>query len=205
MTRSLFLSSAAPVLAASVVITVPAAAGECGDPGCIANIEDSDGASIVDGTDLGLLLSEWGARGACSNLDDQDGLRITNGADLGVLLAAWGACPSGSACAMADHDCCVAGGPGCTDTECCETLCDLDPFCCEIAWDSVCVLAAGELCVRCAFPCPPSDHDCCSEGVPGCTWLACCGLVCTADPFCCETWWDSLCVNIALTECAECP
>lgn len=44
---------------------------------------------VVDGNDLGQLLSSWGAAGGPTDLD-QDG--ITDGNDLGQLLARWGSC-----------------------------------------------------------------------------------------------------------------
>ena len=52
---------------------------------------DLTGDAIVDGADLGLLLSAWsGARvgGADLNLDG-----VINGADLGLLLSQWGPTP----------------------------------------------------------------------------------------------------------------
>lgn len=48
---------------------------------------DLDGNGIVDGADLGELLSAWGTSEA-----DLDGDGTTDGADLGSLLAEWGAC-----------------------------------------------------------------------------------------------------------------
>ncbi len=46
---------------------------------------------IVDGADLGILLSEWGPVNPSTN-SDLDGSGNVNGADLGLLLANWGAC-----------------------------------------------------------------------------------------------------------------
>jgi hypothetical protein len=47
--------------------------------------------------------------------------------------------------------CCqVNGGPGCTDPECEACVCGIDPFCCDVQWDSLCV---GEAQNRCADPC----------------------------------------------------
>jgi probable HAF family extracellular repeat protein len=48
-------------------------------------VGDLDGNGVVDGADLGLLLSAWGGGGPA----DLDGNGIVDGADLGVLLAAW--------------------------------------------------------------------------------------------------------------------
>lgn len=46
---------------------------------------DLDGDGHVDGADLGILLSQWGAAGSA----DLDGSGTVDGADLGALLAAW--------------------------------------------------------------------------------------------------------------------
>ncbi len=50
-----------------------------------ANPADLNGDGLVNGADLGNLLSGWGQRGAT----DLDGDGTTNGADLGVLLGSW--------------------------------------------------------------------------------------------------------------------
>jgi hypothetical protein len=47
---------------------------------------DLNGDGVVDGADLGLLLSEWSRSGGVADLNG-DG--VVNGADLGLLLAAW--------------------------------------------------------------------------------------------------------------------
>ena len=46
---------------------------------------------VIDGADIGLLLSSWGYCGASCPCDiDQDGK--VNGADLGLVLSGWGSC-----------------------------------------------------------------------------------------------------------------
>jgi len=50
--------------------------------------EDLTGDGVVDGADLGVLLSQWGFGGPA----DFDGDGEVSGADLGALLAAWGPC-----------------------------------------------------------------------------------------------------------------
>jgi hypothetical protein len=46
---------------------------------------------IVNGADLGVMLSAWGnCTGGCAADLNRDG--VVNGADLGVMLSAWGAC-----------------------------------------------------------------------------------------------------------------
>jgi hypothetical protein len=51
-----------------------------------AIVGDLNGDGVVDGADLGILLSEWGGPGA-----DLNGDGVVDGADLGILLAAWSA------------------------------------------------------------------------------------------------------------------
>jgi hypothetical protein len=36
--------------------------------------------------------------------------------------------------------------PGCSDRVCCETVCGLDPFCCEVAFDAACASLARAIC-----------------------------------------------------------
>ncbi len=36
--------------------------------------------------------------------------------------------------------------PGCSDEECCETVCAFDPFCCVTNWDGLCATAAATSC-----------------------------------------------------------
>lgn len=60
--------------------------------GCLADAcgpADLNSDGVVNGGDLGILLSAWGGGGAAADLDG-DG--TINGADLGALLAAWGPC-----------------------------------------------------------------------------------------------------------------
>ena len=38
----------------------------------------------------------------------------------------------------------------------------------------------------------------------GCTDVACCQVVCTADPMCCTVAWDALCALVAQQNCTQC-
>jgi hypothetical protein len=66
----------------SVTVTLSATI----DPGAPGNPADLNGDGVVDGVDLGVLLSGWGGDGT----SDLDGNGITDGLDLGILLANWG-------------------------------------------------------------------------------------------------------------------
>jgi predicted outer membrane repeat protein len=58
-------------------------------PSCCLGDIFSDG--LVNGGDLGILLSQWGQSGVASDLDANG---IVDGADLGLLLSGWGPCPN---------------------------------------------------------------------------------------------------------------
>lgn len=53
-------------------------------------------------------------------------------------------------------DCCVPnfGTPGCKDSDCCNAICAVDPFCCNVEWDDICVDQALTGCEACLFECP---------------------------------------------------
>jgi hypothetical protein len=111
---------------------------------------------------------------------------------------------SGEACS---HDVCEPGAPlesGCST--CATTVCDADPFCCEVFWDRICVQEAEQLC---GDTCAGCAHDLCVQGEPlEASCDACAATVCEADPFCCTTAWDSRCITestqLCGQECAEC-
>lgn len=64
-----------------------------------------------------------------------------------------------------------------------------------------------ENCVNCPADCGTCSGDCCtSNGTIGCDALGCQDCVCTLDPFCCNTNWDSVCAAEAAVDCVEaCP
>ena len=101
------------------------------------------------------------------------------------------------------------GLPGCADENCCESVCEIDRFCCEVSWDSACVgLARGldecKLTVTCGSE---GGRNCFLPNyLPGCTDVdgsgTCCTRICTEyDPFCCEARWDDICVIQAIDYC----
>lgn len=128
-------------------------------------------------------------------------------------VAAAAACYASSPCGADSGDCCTVNDlPGCQDVACCTTVCDADPFCCDSAWDTLCVQQAASLC---QLPCEGqvgcggiASGSCCSfgTGLPGCAQADCCKTVCDFDHVCCEDEWDELCVFWAATLCQEtCP
>ncbi len=112
-------------------------------------------------------------------------------------------------CEVSANDCCVANPtPGCSDSDCCNIVCALDPVCCDTAWDAIC---AGEAVTECGLDCTggvcgTSENDCCAIGIgPGCSDEACCNTICGIDTFCCQTEWDIVCAQEAYENCGICP
>lgn len=63
--------------------------------------------------------------------------------------------PAG-ACGFAKSPCDVADkSPGCKDLICCDNVCQMDPTCCEVAWDQFCVEVAIKICNIYQYECPP--------------------------------------------------
>ncbi|MEE9129022.1 MAG: right-handed parallel beta-helix repeat-containing protein [Phycisphaerales bacterium] len=100
-------------------------------------------------------------------------------------------------------DCFVANfTPGCDDAACCSMVCGIDSSCCLTAWDQECADLATQICGLCG---EPGSGDCFeANGTPGCEDAACCGIVCAADPECCNDQWDEACAIFANIVCGTC-
>jgi len=81
-------------------------------------------------------------------------------------------------------------------------VCAVDTFCCDTAWDHLCVDQCHATSTGCGeptgcFPAPWAGCGDCDPALQDC--------VCTADPFCCETQWDKLCAQAFADSCGGCP
>lgn len=95
---------------------------------------------------------------------------------------------------------------GCDNPECCNNVCYVDPFCCEIRWDQICAEGAEVLCPQ-EFPeCGTIISGSCfiPHDMPFCDDGRCCENVCIIEPLCCNVEWDVICVKLAETECTQC-
>jgi hypothetical protein len=57
--------------------------------------------------------------------------------------------PSMDPCVISGTSCfTVSGGPGCSDSSCCRSVCSVDPLCCDanLTWDDNCILIANSVC-----------------------------------------------------------
>ena len=135
----------------------------------------------------------------CSdNLDnDCDGLTDSNDPD----------------CACA-HPLCTVGTKltsGCDSNQCVIDICNVDPWCCNNSWDSLCVSRVRTTCdsLTCADSagsCPSAPCDANGSSTPftsGCDsgQANCVTSICAADSYCCTFDWDSICVNQVTTVC----
>ncbi len=95
-------------------------------------------------------------------------------------------CNSTSSCLSAH-----ASG-GCSDPDCCLTVCSLDPACCSGDWDASCVFTAETNCIGL---CGATVNGSCFavHPNPSCDDETCCLAVCAFDDFCCTASWDFTC------------
>jgi len=85
-------------------------------------------------------------------------------------------------------------------SSCAGAVCAADSYCCDTEWDNICVGLVSQHCgaSTCGNSCA---HDECSAGEkldPNCS--SCAGDVCAQDAYCCDTDWDSICIDIAKTK-----
>ncbi len=124
-------------------------ATECIDPDAewiVGQACDSEPFDPPCGT-FACCLPEPGSQGACENLTFEQ-CTIRGGVSDGAVLCGEGGQACGwFECVGAGGDCCVSrGSPGCNRRACCNAVCDIDRWCCEVAWDSVCAEEAHDLC-----------------------------------------------------------
>jgi hypothetical protein len=156
-------------------------AGTCPQPGacCLPSGQCVDGAE-ADGEDCTALGGVYsGANTSCAQ-----------------VICPFPQCPSGGGCFT------MHGGVGCSDTSCCNIVCNSDSFCCTTEWDALCLDAATALCNTPGVCGVPSAGSCAIfNGTPGCSDIACCSAVCAIDRFCCDVEWDQVCVEQATLSC----
>lgn len=106
-------------------------------------------------------------------------------------------------CSTAANDCFTANliAPGCNNSDCCSTVCLVEPTCCDVAWDDVCVSLAHKFCNTCGT----GGQSCFKAHTsPSCSEADCCNGVCGIDPTCCNVAWDADCVVFAESMCKGC-
>jgi len=173
-----------------------AGAGDCSIANGTAGCEDPDCCALVCAITPECCADSW----------DQDCAEL---AEQVCSLVALGACGGESG------DCFVANGSaGCADVDCCETVCVLQPACCNDEWNEDCAALASSICLDSGdeWGCGPGAGDCTiANGSPGCEDPSCCALVCgfAEGEYCCTEEWDEdcalaaefLCVGVDTSSC----
>lgn len=94
--------------------------------------------------------------------------------------------------------------PACDNLTCCDAVCAVDSFCCDVRWDFACVLFAQ---LNCNIGEPgvcggPNTESCYrAHASAACDDPECCATVCAISPSCCEQTWDILCAALANDVC----
>jgi hypothetical protein len=154
---------------------------DCDSPICGDDV--AAGTEACDGSDLagadcesqGFASGRLGCLADCSDFDTSD-------------------------CSEYDGDCCSPSpSPGCQDPQCSAAVCAINPFCCDIAWDTTCVDAAlGEVaCQGVGGSCPPLGDCCVASAIPGCDDPECTDAVCDLRAECCTEQWNGSCAGAA--------
>src|SRR6478735_5542902 len=153
-----------------------------------------------DSCEVGEALDPAVCGDCVGNICAVDSFCCTNSWDdvcVGEVESICGAtCGGGAEC---EHGMCETGTPlVSTCDECVGNICAADPFCCDSGWDGICVGEVESICgsTECNAP-TECAHDTCVVGGPldGATCGDCVTAICGADPFCCATQWDSICVG----------
>jgi hypothetical protein len=98
---------------------------------------------------------------------------------------------------------------------CAATICAKDSYCCTTAWDGQCVSEVTSFCGKSCGGGGGStttsgggggtcSHPICSTGgklTSSCS--TCAGTICSQDPYCCTTAWDSICVGEVGSICGQ--
>ena len=93
-------------------------------------------------------------------------------------------CPCGGACCEPKNE------PGCDDPDIMWCVCEMDPFCCEMSWDSLCVDEAQDMCgLDCGGGCEPNcfNKECGADGCDGSCGNCPAGSSCNSGGICVQT------------------
>ena len=175
-----------------------------------AGCDCPDGSAIVcSDDDCGAGLESWAAIPV--EQDAQYAIRIggypgNQEVGRGALSITCDATPDISldTCGDGAGDCMEANGnAGCESLSCCEAICQIDHYCCEINWDESCAAAAEGICGGGFAVCGDAASGACDaeNGSAGCDDADCCDAVCAQDFQCCTGEWDAICVAEAASLC----
>ncbi len=182
--------------------------GSCGTILCNAGA-GWDGPTGV-GTPNGTALGGGTCTPACSGKDcGDDGCGGSCGAcssgdtcSAGMCMGSGSGSGSGDSCS---HPICSTGADLSSGCDPCATeVCARDGYCCNTAWDSVCVGEVSSICHETCGTGSTCSHSICTAGKKLTkTCDTCAGDICAEDSYCCTTKWDSQCVSEVSSICGE--
>lgn len=171
--------------------------------------ETTTGPGVATGSGSSGAATSTGAAAASST--GEPGTTDTGGTTTGSDTEAGSTAVETGPCCE-DH-----GGLGCEDVGTAQCVCALDPFCCEVSWDRVCIdLSISNCDNECELvkmtggtgetgpDIPPGGNCCFAHGGIGCEVPEVQACVCAADGFCCSISWDGLCAGAAPACGADC-
>lgn len=122
------------------------ASGSCFSPHPTPGCDDAECCDLICGLDSFCCSVAWDANCA--------------------FLAGFSCSSGGGRCGDAEAgDCFESNGtPACSDATCCDAVCLVDPRCCEVVWDSICVAIANSTCLGGCEITPANDAIAESEG-----------------------------------------
>jgi hypothetical protein len=143
---------------------------------------------------------------AAPDVEDSRGARSDEerSGEVSEALSLQGACA---------HDQCTEGAAlsgECNPTA--ATICAVDPYCCSVAWDWICVAEVQSVAdnLVCAASASRCEHTLCTSGAtlaPGCDSppiaSSCVASICAVDSYCCNVSWDQICVGEVDSVCGK--
>jgi hypothetical protein len=156
----------------------------CADDGCMGQCPCADPEAVCFGGECcipdceGMICGDDGCGGSCGGCE--------------------GTCLDNLVC-MDGPGCVSIGEPGCEGCGCEACVCEMDPYCCETAWDSICVSECVDGCGGCLTldncgdnacvledkeTCATCPEDCACGQDESCYQNACCATECNAENGC---------------------
>jgi len=170
----------------------------CGLTACAVTSGSCDAAHAGAGcSDVGCCETVCSIDSYCCETEWDD---VCVNESAGLCSGSFAACGRGAGACTEGN-----GTAGCESTDCCNTVCMEDPYCCLNEWDDLC---ADEEAEYCRSSCGDGAGDCFAtegNGSPGCESPDCCAEVCARDAYCCRTEWDTTCAEKAAQYCSPQP
>jgi len=96
----------------------------------------------------------------------------------------------------------IMSGRAAASHDCRQQVCFVDPYCCAVEWDNVCEAESRTICDIALYPTPTPTNSPLPSNTPTATPVSSCvKKICSADPYCCQTAWDQICISEVASIC----